>query len=814
MIRESAQIQKLPLSKKNKKWREAQVDYVIGATHSSSSSKTAEEMNKNINLYLGNFDMDDIRYVLNPFNVDDGFPAVPHNINIIKPKIDLLIGEEINTRLPLRVLCTSEKASEEINQAKVNDMISYAMMTLMAKMDEQAQIEFQQALESGEMPSIEEIVGISGSTSYKSAIEESARTLLEYLEQKAGLKDVFTSGFFNLLWSGKSIYNASIQSGNPVIENVNPIEFRNVYSSNNSSDMYRKIEESEMICRTVYMTPTEVYDRLYHLCDEKDLDALLDLTNNGSTRMGYKNVREPDYIHLNISRLDIPATTDGMVPVHHVLWRSFKKVGFLVFQDEFGEVHNEIVSEDYVKVGNELSLTWDWIPEIWEGYRVSDSIYIGIAPLQYQYISKENVLDQKMPYFGVELVGAKSVVDVLKPLQYLYIIVWYRLELALARDKGRILSMDVRKIPKGMGVDANKWLHLLSSVGVNFYNPDETGWDNDEDQRSDVSNSGKIIQSEDLSVANTISSYIDILTMIESVAEQITGITRQRSGFVKSNEYVGAIEHAIGQSNLITESLFDAHDTCRTGVVRYFLNMAKDYYYSTETKFLSYITGDGARTAVTLEDSFFYEDYDIFAVSSRQESKDLDLIKSLYQPAMQNGASLTDIAEIISLTSTIAIKNKLKEIEEIKAAEAQAQAQEALERENEILEMKRAEAEVEASLRMQELELEKYKIDTTNRTRIAVAELQALGFASNRSEDAHEDSIIDRAKTLSDIHNSKSKEYMEALKEANKVNLKKAELDLKKQKIESDEKMDKEKIKLEKEKLAVEKKKIKSYSNK
>ena len=812
MIRESAQIQKLPLSKKNKEWREAQVDYVIGATFSSSATKSAEEMNKNINLYLGNFDMDDIRYVLNPFNVEDGFPALPHNINIIKPKVDLLIGEEINTRLPLRVMCTSEKASEEINQAKVNDLMNYALMMLMSKMDEEALMDFQQKLQTGEIPSIEEVVGISGNLDYKSSIEESARSLLEYLEQKAGLKDVFTSGFFNLLWSGKSIYNASIQSGNPVIENVNPIEFRNVYSSNNSSDMYRKIEESEMICRTVYMTPTEAYDRLYHLCDEKDLDAILDLLHKGQSRMAYKNVREPDYIHLNVSRLDIPATTDGMVPVHHVLWRSFKKVGFLVYQDEDGSIQNEIVSEDYVKVGNEISLTWDWIPEIWEGYRISDSVYIGINPLEYQYISKENVLDQKMPYFGVELVGSKSIVDVLRPLQYLYIIVWYRLELALARDKGRILSMDVRKIPKNMGVDANKWLHLLSSVGVNFYNPDETGWDNNEDQRSDVSNNGKIIQSEDLSASNTISAYIEILSMIESVAEQITGITRQRSGFVKSNEYVGAIEHAIGQSNLITESLFDAHDTCRTGVVRYFLNMAKDYYYGTDTKFLSYITSDGARMSVALEGDFFYEDYDVFAVSSRQESKDLELIKSLYQPAMQNGASLTDIAEIISLTSTIAIKNKLKEIEDIRAAQAQAAEEEALQRENELLEMQRIEAEVEATLRMQELELEKYKIDTTNRTRIAVAELQALGFANNRNEDAHEDSIIDRAKSLSDIQNKKSKEYMESLKEANKVNLKKAELDLKKKKIESDEKTDKEKIKLEREKLAVEKKKIKSYS--
>ena len=814
MIRESAQIQKLPLSKKNKDWREAQVDYVIGATYSSSSAKTAEDMNKSINLYLGNFDIEDIRYVVNPFDVEDGFPATPHNINIIKPKVDLLIGEEINTRLPLRVLCTSQKASEEINSKMVNDLTTFMLQMAISKMDDQTLADFDQKVKSGEISDPKEILGLSGSLEYKSLIEESARSLLEYISQKSGLKDVFTSGFFNLLWAGKSLYHVSIQSGNPVIENVNPIEFRNVYSSNNSSELYRRIEDSEMICRTVYMTPTEVYDRLYHLCTEKDLDDILALTSSGQSRMAYKNVREPDYIHIKMNKLDIPSTIDGMVPVYHVLWKSFKKIGFLTYQNEDGTVSSEIVSEDYVKTGNEISLTWDWIPEIWEGYRVSDSIYLGVNPLQYQYMNKENILDQKMPYFGIELVGSKSIIDLLKPLQYLYIIVWYRLELALARDKGKILSMDVRKVPKSMGVDVNKWLHLLSSVGVNFYNPDETGWDNDEDNRADRSNDGKMIQSEDLSMSNTIASYVQILEMIEGVAEHITGISRQRSGFVKSSEYVGAIQQSIGQSNLITENIFDAHDSCRTAVVRYFLNMAKDYYYDTDNKFLSYITSDGARNAVNLSDDFFYEDYDVFAVSSRQESKDLELIKQLYQPAMQNGTSLSDIAEIISLNSTKAIHSKLKEIEERRILEMQRAQEAEMQRENELLELKRNEAEIESQLRMQELELEKYKIDTTNSTKIAVAELQALGFANNNSENSEEDSIINRAKSLSDISNKRAKEYMEQIKEANKNSLKRAEISLKKEKIAADKKMDSEKIKLEKEKLAIERQKIKSYSKK
>jgi len=31
----------------------------------------------------------------------------------------------------------------------------------------------------------------------------------------------------------------------------------------------------------------------------------------------------------------------------------------------------------------------------------------------------------------------------MKPLQYMYIVLWYRVELAMSRDKGKVLNMDI-----------------------------------------------------------------------------------------------------------------------------------------------------------------------------------------------------------------------------------------------------------------------------------------------------------------------------------------------------------------------------------
>lgn len=806
-----AQAQKLPISKKNKEWREKQVDYVISASRSMKSGSEKKRMEENYKLYLGEVDLKKLKYVIDPFNQKDGFPAVPHNVNIVKSKVDLLVGEEINTAVKPSAYCTSAKASEQINKQKIDAITQYMLSSLMSSMSEEGLASFQQQLQSGEIKDPKDILGLSPGLTFKSAIEESARTLMEYLYEYLNIKDIFTSGFFDLLINGKQVYYAGIISGEPNLERVSPDSIDYVTTTAENRGVYTTIEDSEMICRTSYMTPTEIYDRLYHIATESDLDRILEMSGDGNSTFPSKDKGGP----LDYNKVDFKFESNelngmgGKLPVYHVLWRSFAKIGFLTYLDETGNPQSTIVSEDYVSNGNEQSLTWEWIPEIWEGYRVGDDIYIGIKPLEYQNINEENLLTQKMPYFGIELAPGSSIVDVLKPLQYLYIIIWYRLELALARDNGRVLNMDIRKIPKSLGIDPAKWLHLLSSVGVNFYNPSDTGFDNNEDSIRDTSTG---ITGTDLSMSNVIAEYVNILERIESVAEQISGITRQRSGFTKSSEYVGAIEQSIGQSSLITEPIFWAHESCKRSTLRYLVNMSKDVFYAMDKKFLSYITSDGARAAGTLDDDFFFEDYDVFISSSRKESKDLALIKSLYQAAMQNGTSLSDVATIISLNSVEAIKGELRRLDEEKAQSEQAQMQQEQQMQERILQSKEQADALANELEMMKMDLEKYKIDSTNQTKIAVAELQALGFANNNSGSPSGDITSEAEESQLEIAKT-AESQIKALRERGKALLDLEEMKLKSKKLDNDIKVSNEKLKLESEKLSIERKKVKSYGS-
>ena len=86
-------LQKLPLSKKNEEWREGSVDAVIareGLSGVTGGSTRRDSMSIAYDLYNSVFDEKDLRYVTDPYKVEDGFPASLQNFNIIRPKVDLL----------------------------------------------------------------------------------------------------------------------------------------------------------------------------------------------------------------------------------------------------------------------------------------------------------------------------------------------------------------------------------------------------------------------------------------------------------------------------------------------------------------------------------------------------------------------------------------------------------------------------------------------------------------------------------------------------------------------------------------------------
>lgn len=812
-------LQRLPMSKKTQDWKEACVDYIAG--HSQGSSRDGnnrsrkEEMQTYYDLYNSIYSEKDLKYVTNPFKQQDGFPAMAQDYNIIKPKIDLLLGEETKRPFNFRVVHTSDIATSEIQGKAKQMIIDYIQATIMSKLGPEEQARYQEALQSGEIMTPEQIQKYL-SKDYKDIAEITAYHSLNYLKNKLNITHEFFKGWKDALIGGEEIYYVGIVNGEPCLQRINPIYFD--YDSDTSDLEF--IHEAQWCCYEMIMSLTEVYDRLYDKMSEKQLNELLDMMDDRSKGGVTPEVRKTslDYPHIKTHSINgfssNPFEEADNIHVWHCCWKSLKKIGFVnIINPETGMPEEYQVDETYKETGNELDVEWKWIIEVWEGYRIGQDLYVGIQPVEYQHISADNPNAQRLPYTGVIYNNTnsrpRSLVSMMKPLQYMYIVLWYRLELAMARDKGKVVTMDITQIPKSMNIDVAKWMHYLSALGVNFVNPYEEGWDIPGREGGKPSQFNQI-SALDLTMANTIDQYINLMDKIESMLSEISGVSKQREGSISSNELVGNVERSVVQSAHITEPWFWVHNQVKKECLTMLLDTAKHAWKDNKTS-IQYVLDDATRAFLTLSDDFFYEDMDIFVEDTTKNQQQIEALKNLMQPAMQNGASLLDIAEIITMDNVTMIRSKLEEIEQKRMEQQQAMEQAQAEREQQMAQIQNEIKEEELMLKEAEMDLKKYEIDSNNATKITVAQLNAYRGAENMDQDMNgiPDPIeigkqaIEQQKVNSDIaskqfeFNNKKRE-MEMKRE---IENKKIELEKQKMKQEMELQKQKDKAAMEREQL-------------
>lgn len=728
--------QKLPLSKKGKKWQEDCVNYIIGegnVTSGGNSTSYYGELQTYYNLYNSIFDEKDFKSITNPFKVEDGFPATPHDFNIIRPKVDLLIGEETKRPLNFRVIRTSQEATSEMQEKEKQMILQYIEAAITAKMSPEEAQQFQEQLQSGEIMPPEQIAKYMDKD-YKDIVENTAYHSLTYLREKLDLDNEFIKGWKDGLISGREIYYVGVLNAEPYAERVNPICF----SYDKSPDL-EFIEDGSWCCRKMRMPITEVYDRYYDKLEEKDLDRLEEMI--GSTPGRNLGDRSPVDMGIQLRIYDNPifeGSGKSLVNVWHCCWKSFKKIFYVTTTDDAGQPQINIVDETYQPVGNEVSVEPDWIIEVWEGYRAGSDLYFGIQPIEYQHVSIDNPNSQKLPYCGAIYSNTnskpRSLVSILKPLQYMYIVLWYRLELAIARDKGKVVNMDITQIPKSMNISPAKWMHYLSSVGVNFINPYEEGW-NIPGREGGKPAQFNQITALDLTMSNVIAEYIQLMDKIEELAGTISGITQQREGAVSSSEMVGNVERSVVQSSHITEPLFWVHNQCKRRVLNMLLNTAKGAWEETGKQKLQYIFDNGERAFLDITPKFYYEDMDVFVSDTSKDLENIQKLQQLIQPAMQNGASLLEAAEILTNDNFNIIKQKLKDMqtrqEQIQQQQQEAEAQQ----QQQLQQMQNESKQQELMLQEAQMDLQRYQIDQDNQTKIAVAQINAYRGTEELDQD-------------------------------------------------------------------------------
>lgn len=726
--------QMLPFSKKTKKWRKACVLWANNKTFFNYSLVRKSVVHKqiNYNLLRGKINMQDIQLVLNPDDLRAGY--IPDRIQhypIMNSKLNVLSGEESRRVFDFKVIVTNPLAISEVENNKKNELLQ--RLTELIQASSQSEEEFNIELEK-----------ISDYYTYEwqDLKEIRANALLNHYMKEYNIPLLFNDGFKDAMAVGEEMYRCDIVGGEPVIEKLNPLKVR-IFKSGYSN----KIEDADIIIIEDYWSPGRVIDTYYDVLTNKDIEYIetipdnigqntVDTMGNIDERYGFVNADMigdevtmsngfyfdpanmfPETVGFSL----LPYDLAGNIRVLNVYWKSKRKIKKVKSYDpETGEETFNFYPEDYIinkDMGEEEYSMW--INEAWEGTMIGNEIFVNMRPRLVQYNRLSN---PSRCHFGI--IGSIynlnqgrpfSLVDMMKPYNYLYDVIHDRLNKAIANNWGALVRMDFAKVPKGWDVD--KWMYYAKVNHILVEDSFKEG--------NYGAASGKLAGAMNnastggitLDQGNYIQQLINLLEFIKLEMAEVAGITRQREGQISNRETVGGVERATLQSSHITEWLFVQHEDIKKRVLECFLETAKIALKGRSKKF-QYILSDTSTRIMDIDgDEFAEADYGLVVDNSNDTQELKSNIQTLAQAALQNQTlSFSTIMRLFS-SSSLAEKQRLVEKDENKLQERQQQAQQ------QQLEAQQNMAQMQLQQKQNELQQKEEANIRDNETKIIIAQM-------------------------------------------------------------------------------------------
>lgn len=786
--------QKVALSQKTKKWRESCVNSICGMTQSNDSNGRTTATRKKINYDLVNSIMDekDFAYVTNSYGMDSSSkvarqPARLRDYNLILPKIQLLKGEEIKRPFNWNVISTGGNAvsEKEETQAKVVQRIAQKMIleAVGKKLETDDPI--------AEMPqTFGEMQNWSLYTN-KDIREIWATRALDYIKQEDNLALKFNQGWEHAIISAEEIYYSGIVNTNVRTRSVNPLlcDFdRNPDNPN--------IEDGDWFKEDRWMTKGQILDEFGEFLTDTQKKTI----DDGSIRQGLSNSMMPGYGYSeedirgyeNSNHTNSVRSNSTHYLVSQVCWKSMKRIGFLNdFQEGVDEI---IVSEGFVLTDemkeNGATIDWKWVSEVWEGVKIGDEFIVNVRPSENQRRSADDVYTVKLPYVGMVYNCTNStptsIVELIKPHQYMYNIIWFRLEAEIAKAKGKKLIIDIAQIPKSQGIDLEEWMYMFDNVGLGVIDSFQEG--TGKLGQGKTSNFNQFTQV-DMTLSQSIGQYINILTKIENMVDKLVGISPQREGAISSSETAQGVERSVIQSSNITEPWFYMHNEVKRKVLNNIIELSKKAFVG--TKKIHYIADDLERVFVEIDaDKYADSDYGVFVSNSTKEHQVMQKLEMIVNQAISSGSSsLSDVIKTFNATSVAELSKQIETSEREKIQrEQQAQQQQ---------------QEAQQQAQQMEIQFEQEKLDREDRNKELDREneLNKIRLSKDAPIDNsptdldYNKQFMEKEKNDQNAESNRMKHDFDREKELNSRLLKEKELTLKEKEMLSKEKMAREKNK-------------------
>ena len=772
--------------KQKPQWIKSTLDYFANIAFAQYRQNI--KFRKNYRLFNGEFNFDDytnepqIQEIINYLSdTPDQEPEIPQHLKhypIVNPPINQLKGELINRPFKYKVKAVDDQSIDENIDFRTDLIKEFFVNKMLARLEGVPEEQLQQAQEAM-MKEIQEKI-----LDYTSTAEEWGNKVLNALKYQFRLKEKSTQSFLDFLITGQEFHHFYPDNSrvgfNYKVENPS-----NVWYLANRNAMYTT--DCWALGTIEVLSVSEIVER-YSLSGEEikhlTTKSLQNLRNNEYSplatalpdpndplwQLTFENVG--DFANGGIDHNVFSFNSQHAYTVVTCYWQSKKKIYKRQYIDEQGYLQEQFVSEDYKynKEMGDIALDELWINEWWRGIKIGADIYIDVEPLEYS---------QTPPIVGIvnttRNTQGKSLLDLLKPYQVLYNICMNQLWELLEKEIGVVFLGDMKVVPKKDSQDPiETMLWNAKNRGALFIDtsPENTGGAVQFNQLARV----------DLTRTAEIQSRIQLAQALRTEAYELIGVTRQRLGSVTPSETATATKEGLTQSFSQTETWFAWHDNVMQQVYQTMLEMAQYTELQKPTSTLNYLNSELETVFLRITKNELLRELFVFVTSYAEDRVTLEQLRSLAQPALQNGAELIEIFDLYTASSERSLRHILEGVQQRKQSMMDQQnqiKQQEMQMQQQQFEQKLA---ADEQRRMEEAEREDMNKELDRQNRLDVERLRGIANESSYSQEKDLTPLLIQQTNLA---KDQSKMRFEQLKNQQQVDLKSRELDLKEKDIDA-----------------------------
>jgi hypothetical protein len=782
------------ISKKEKEsehWIKSTLDYF--ANIAFAQYKQNVTFRKNYRLFNGEFNFEDynnsaeiqemIQYLSDVPEQDPEIPQHLRHYSIVTPPVNQLKGELNNRPHKYKVKAVDDDAVNETIDFRTNLIKDFFLQNLYSSLEGQ-EVSPEQRMEM-EQQIQNQILD------YTSTAEEWGNKLLNALKYAFKFKDKSQQSFLDFLITGKQFHHFYPDNSrigfNYKVENPSNVWYLANRNAQTTDDCWALGTIEVLSMSEIIERYTLTGEEVEHLNER----ALQNLRNNEYSplapalpdpqdplwQLTFENVG--DFANGGIDTNVFSFNSQHAFTVVTAYWQSKKKIFKRTYLDEDGYQQEMFVSEDYQfdKETGDVSLEELWINEWWRGIKIGADIYIEVEPLEF--------ID-KAPIVGIintsRNTQGKSLLDLLKPYQVLYNICMNQLWELLEKEIGVVFLGDLKVVPKKDSQDP------IETMLWNAKNRGTLLID------TSIENTGGAVQFNqfsrlDLTRSAEIQVRIQLAQQLRAEAYHLIGITPQRLGSAQASEAATVNNNALQQSFAQTETWFAWHDSTMRDVYQTILEIAQYIELQKPTSTLNYLNSDLENVFLRVNNNELLHELFVFVSSYAEDKQTLDQLKQLAQPAMQNGAELSEMLDLFTADSERSLRKTLQDVQKRKQAildQQNAMQQQQMQQQQEQFEMK---VQLDEQRRREEAAREDMNKELDRQNRLEVEKLRGIANEGSFSPTIDTtDLLIKQTKISQDI----SKQNFEKSMKSKEMTLKEKELALKEKDIDTKYKIAKE----------------------